>query len=169
MRCSVERQECRKYREKTGNCCKAVYCLHHWSTSLLSPYPQLRGWFYANWFVGCRLIIFRARISMRRIRIRRLSRDTCLMRRIINLGGRFICILVVRRVWRVGWVILGLGVSSLALREMKRWFWWFPVIQVLMEATNGLGIILENRYYGGSYPFNSSTTDELAYLTTEQS
>lgn len=38
-----------------------------------------------------------------------------------------------------------------------------------MEATNGLGIILENRYYGGSYPFNSSTTDELAYLTTEQS
>jgi hypothetical protein len=45
----------------------------------------------------------------------------------------------------------------------------FAVIQVLMEATNGLGIILENRYYGGSYPFNSSTTDELAYLTTEQS
>ena len=43
------------------------------------------------------------------------------------------------------------------------------VVQVLMEATNGLGIILENRYYGGSYPFNSSTTDELAYLTTEQS
>jgi Serine carboxypeptidase S28 len=38
-----------------------------------------------------------------------------------------------------------------------------------MEATNGLGIILENRYYGKSYPFNSSTTDELAYLTTEQS
>lgn len=43
------------------------------------------------------------------------------------------------------------------------------VIQVLMEATNGLGIVLENRYYGGSYPFNSSTTDELAYHTTEQS
>ncbi|TID15117.1 hypothetical protein E6O75_ATG08370 [Venturia nashicola] len=42
------------------------------------------------------------------------------------------------------------------------------IIQVLMEATNGLGIILENRYYGKSYPFNSSTTDQLAYLTTEQ-
>jgi hypothetical protein len=38
-----------------------------------------------------------------------------------------------------------------------------------MEATNGLGVILENRYYGESYPFATSTTDELAYLTTEQS
>jgi hypothetical protein len=38
-----------------------------------------------------------------------------------------------------------------------------------MQATNGLGVILENRYYGGSYPFNTSTTDELAYMTTEQS
>lgn len=38
-----------------------------------------------------------------------------------------------------------------------------------MEATNGLGIILENRYYGESWPFESSTTDELRFLTTEQS
>jgi hypothetical protein len=37
-----------------------------------------------------------------------------------------------------------------------------------MNATNGLGVILENRYYGNSYPFNTSTTDQLAYLTTEQ-
>jgi hypothetical protein len=43
------------------------------------------------------------------------------------------------------------------------------VIQILAQATNGLGVILENRYYGESYPFNSSTTDELAYMTTEQS
>lgn len=43
------------------------------------------------------------------------------------------------------------------------------VIQILMNATNGLGVILENRYYGESYPFGSSTTDELTYLTTEQS
>ena len=42
------------------------------------------------------------------------------------------------------------------------------IIQILMEATNGLGVILENRYYGESYPFATSTTDELAYLTTEQ-
>ncbi|KAI0180215.1 peptidase S28 [Hypoxylon sp. FL1284] len=41
-------------------------------------------------------------------------------------------------------------------------------IQILMEATNGLGVILENRYYGESYPFNSSTTDELLFLTTNQ-
>lgn len=38
-----------------------------------------------------------------------------------------------------------------------------------MEATNGLGVILENRYYGQSYPFEDMSTDHLAYLTTEQS
>lgn len=43
------------------------------------------------------------------------------------------------------------------------------VIQILMQATNGLGVILENRYYGESFPFNDSTTDHLAFLTTEQS
>ncbi|KAL5115030.1 hypothetical protein ACEQ8H_007071 [Pleosporales sp. CAS-2024a] len=42
------------------------------------------------------------------------------------------------------------------------------VIQILMEKFNGLGVILENRYYGQSYPFNTSTTDELRFLTTEQ-
>ncbi|KAK8065941.1 extracelular serine carboxypeptidase-like protein [Apiospora hydei] len=42
------------------------------------------------------------------------------------------------------------------------------IIQILMEATNGLGVILENRYYGQSYPYNSSTTDDLIYLTTHQ-
>jgi hypothetical protein len=36
------------------------------------------------------------------------------------------------------------------------------------EATNGLGVILENRYYGQSYPFNTSTTDQLAFLSTAQ-
>jgi hypothetical protein len=43
------------------------------------------------------------------------------------------------------------------------------VIQILMEKFNGLGVILENRYYGESYPYNTSTTDELRFLTTEQS
>ncbi|KAF2760904.1 hypothetical protein EJ05DRAFT_524154 [Pseudovirgaria hyperparasitica] len=46
------------------------------------------------------------------------------------------------------------------------------IIQVLMQQFDGLGVILENRYYGGSnggsYPFETSTVDELAYLTTEQ-
>jgi Serine carboxypeptidase S28 len=37
-----------------------------------------------------------------------------------------------------------------------------------MEATNGLGVLLENRYYGDSNPYNTSTTDQLTYLTTEQ-
>jgi hypothetical protein len=43
------------------------------------------------------------------------------------------------------------------------------VIQILMEKFNGLGVILENRYYGDSYPYNTTTTDELRFLTTEQS
>jgi hypothetical protein len=38
-----------------------------------------------------------------------------------------------------------------------------------MKATNGLGVILENRFYGDSYPFNTSTTDELRFNTNEQS
>ena len=42
------------------------------------------------------------------------------------------------------------------------------IIQILMEQFNGLGVILENRYYGESYPFDEITTDNLAYLTTEQ-
>ncbi|KAN0115436.1 peptidase S28 [Hyaloscypha variabilis] len=42
------------------------------------------------------------------------------------------------------------------------------IILILMQATNGLGVILENRYYGTSFPFNTSTTDNLRYLTTEQ-
>lgn len=42
------------------------------------------------------------------------------------------------------------------------------IIQILMQATNGLGVILENRYYGESYPFNTSTVDQLIYLTQEQ-
>ena len=43
------------------------------------------------------------------------------------------------------------------------------IIQILMKATNGLGVILENRFYGGSIPFATLTTDQLAFLTTEQS
>jgi hypothetical protein len=37
-----------------------------------------------------------------------------------------------------------------------------------MKRFHGIGVVLENRYYGTSYPFNTSSTDELAYLTTEQ-
>jgi hypothetical protein len=44
-----------------------------------------------------------------------------------------------------------------------------PVIQIMMQKFNGLGVILENRYYGQSYPYNTSSTDELRFLTTEQS
>jgi Serine carboxypeptidase S28 len=42
------------------------------------------------------------------------------------------------------------------------------LIKLLIQQFNGIGIILENRWYGTSNPFNTSTTDELRYLTTEQ-
>jgi hypothetical protein len=37
-----------------------------------------------------------------------------------------------------------------------------------MQKSSGIGVVLENRYYGTSCPYNTSTTDELRYLTTEQ-
>ncbi|KAI1346399.1 peptidase S28 [Xylaria sp. FL0043] len=42
------------------------------------------------------------------------------------------------------------------------------LITQFMKAFNGIGVVLENRFYGTSVPFNSSTTDELLYLATEQ-
>jgi pimeloyl-ACP methyl ester carboxylesterase len=37
-----------------------------------------------------------------------------------------------------------------------------------MQEFNGAGIVLETRGYGASWPFRTSTTDELRYLSTEQ-
>lgn len=42
------------------------------------------------------------------------------------------------------------------------------IIQILMNATGGLGVIVENRYYGLSVPYENGTTDNLVYLTNEQ-
>ena len=42
------------------------------------------------------------------------------------------------------------------------------IIQILMNATGGLGVIVENRYYGLSLPYETGTTDNLVYLTNEQ-
>ncbi|KAI8946631.1 peptidase S28 [Xylaria longipes] len=42
------------------------------------------------------------------------------------------------------------------------------LITQFMKRFNGIGIVLENRFYGTSVPFNTSTTDELLYLATEQ-
>lgn len=42
------------------------------------------------------------------------------------------------------------------------------LIEQFIKRFNGIGVVLENRYYGTSVPFNTSTTDELAYLSTEQ-
>jgi hypothetical protein len=43
------------------------------------------------------------------------------------------------------------------------------VIAELAKATGGLGLILEHRYYGNSYPVSDLSTDNLRWLTTDQS
>ncbi|KAL8969864.1 MAG: hypothetical protein Q9183_001792 [Haloplaca sp. 2 TL-2023] len=42
------------------------------------------------------------------------------------------------------------------------------IIHVLAKATNGIGVILEHRYYGTSFPTPDLSTENLRFLTTEQ-
>ncbi|OCK74269.1 hypothetical protein K432DRAFT_386908, partial [Lepidopterella palustris CBS 459.81] len=99
----------------------------------------------------CLSTISRTSLGMRLTQMPPSSRDTSSIRPTISLEAPYFSTLAERPVEKVVFQTCRLA-----------------VIQILMEATNGLGVILENRYYGESYPFNTSTTDELAYLTTEQ-
>ncbi|RXK38184.1 hypothetical protein M231_04558 [Tremella mesenterica] len=42
------------------------------------------------------------------------------------------------------------------------------ILQILSNATNGLSIVLEHRYYGESQPVPSLTTDNLRFLNNEE-
>ena len=42
------------------------------------------------------------------------------------------------------------------------------IIAQLSQATNGLGVILEHRYYGTSFPVDDLSVDNLRFLTTQQ-
>lgn len=42
------------------------------------------------------------------------------------------------------------------------------IVKQLSEATGGIGVILEHRYYGHSQPFADLSTEHLRFLTTEQ-
>lgn len=42
------------------------------------------------------------------------------------------------------------------------------IVQILAQATGGIGVILEHRYYGTSFPTDNLTTENLRFLTTEQ-
>lgn len=39
---------------------------------------------------------------------------------------------------------------------------------ILAEATNGLSVVLEHRYYGESLPTRNLSTESLRFLTTQQ-
>ena len=42
------------------------------------------------------------------------------------------------------------------------------ILKILSEATGGLGVVLEHRYYGESMPVPDLSTDNLRFLTTAQ-
>ncbi|KAF2458399.1 serine carboxypeptidase S28-domain-containing protein [Lineolata rhizophorae] len=47
-------------------------------------------------------------------------------------------------------------------------FLYKGIVYQLAKATGGLGVILEHRYYGTSFPVDDLTTESLRFLTTEQ-
>ncbi|RYP32787.1 hypothetical protein DL767_005035 [Monosporascus sp. MG133] len=42
------------------------------------------------------------------------------------------------------------------------------IVYQLAKATNGLGVILEHRYYGESWPVEDTSTENMRFLTTDQ-
>ena len=42
------------------------------------------------------------------------------------------------------------------------------ILHQLAEATNGVGVVLEHRYYGTSFPTPDLSTENLRFLTTQQ-
>jgi Serine carboxypeptidase S28 len=42
------------------------------------------------------------------------------------------------------------------------------IVAQLSKATNGLGVIIEHRYYGTSFPVDDLSTENLRFLTTQQ-
>ncbi|RDB14917.1 putative extracellular serine carboxypeptidase [Hypsizygus marmoreus] len=42
------------------------------------------------------------------------------------------------------------------------------IVEILAQATGGVGVVLEHRYYGASIPVDNFTTDSLRWLTNEQ-
>ncbi|GAA5922676.1 hypothetical protein JCM1841_001100 [Sporobolomyces salmonicolor] len=42
------------------------------------------------------------------------------------------------------------------------------ILRVLSEATGGIGVVLEHRFYGESFPVDTLSTDNLRFLTTLQ-
>lgn len=42
------------------------------------------------------------------------------------------------------------------------------IVNILSKATRGLGVILEHRYYGTSFPLSDLSTQSLRFLTTDQ-
>ena len=42
------------------------------------------------------------------------------------------------------------------------------LLRQMIKATNGIGVILEHRYYGTSFPVADLSTESLRFLTTDQ-
>jgi hypothetical protein len=116
-----------------------------------------------------RLIISQNLTAMSRIRKTLSNSDTSSTRLTTSLADQCFCTSVERRVAKVDSRTCKLEVCIHFLLKDRKYMLIEPVIQIMMQKFNGLGVILENRYYGQSYPYNTSSTDELRFLTTEQS
>lgn len=42
------------------------------------------------------------------------------------------------------------------------------ILEILSNATNGLSVVLEHRYYGDSVPVSSLSTDDLRFLNNAE-
>ena len=66
-----------------------------------------------------------------------------------------------------GPIFLYIG-GEVSLEDLVNHFSPRSIFGTFNKRFNGLGIILEDRYYGGSQPYDNITTDQLTYMTTEQ-
>lgn len=62
-------------------------------------------------------------------------------------------------------IILAAGETS---GEGRIPFLQYGILDILSKATNGIGVILEHRYYGTSFPVPDLTLKNLRFLTTDQ-
>jgi hypothetical protein len=62
-------------------------------------------------------------------------------------------------------IVLGAGETS---GQGRLPFLQKGIVAILAEATGGLGVILEHRYYGSSYVTPDLSTENLRFLTTDQ-
>jgi hypothetical protein len=153
-----------QWQEKRAAAAAPAYAAH----TINQPVCIIVFLYILSLLIKRRLTISLTPTVMNRTRKIPLSSGTFSTRLTTSLADQYSSILVERLAEKVDSPTYRLEVSAqYPLKLHSRLI--CVVIQILMQKFNGLGVILENRYYGQSYPYNTSSTDELRFLTTEQS